>query len=104
MRDVSIAHRRLTAGVYVFWTLLNALALTAAVALFVQGVMEGWPLAGLILVGAGIAVATGSLWAHVLVILSLRGKKESRRSSDEEGISDSPSSDPDVDRSYRPQD
>lgn len=95
MRDVTVARRRRTAVVYVFWTLLSALALATAVALFVQGVVEGWPLAGLILAGAGIAVTAGSLWAHVLVLRSVRWKKESGSSSD-----DSPSSAPEVGRSY----
>jgi len=85
-------------GVHVFWTLLSAFALAIAVALFVQGVVEGWAVAGLILAGVGIAVTAGSLWAHVLVISRLRWKKESRCSSD-----DSRSPDPEAGRSHREQ-
>lgn len=104
MKDVTVARRRLTAGLYVFWTLMSALVLTVAVALFIQGVMEGWPLAGLILAGAGIAVGAASLWAHVLVLRSLPQKKEFHRASDKEGISGSPSDDPEVIHSHRSQD
>jgi hypothetical protein len=78
-------------GQYFFFTGMSALMLAVAVALFIQGVMEGWPLAGLILVVVGVAVTTGSLWAHVLLLRSLRGQKEASRASGTGEVPASPS-------------
>ncbi|MFJ3424529.1 hypothetical protein [Leifsonia aquatica] len=63
-----------------FWTLWSGAILLVSVAAFVEGLLEGWTLAALILAGAAIIVCAGSLAAHVMVV---RHVHRSRSSSSE---------------------
>ncbi len=62
------------------WTVIGFAALGAAIALFVQGIRVGWPLAGLILTGVAILLFGWGAQFHVRFLVHLH-RRDARKTA-----------------------
>lgn len=62
---------------YWLWTLWSVAFLAGAIAFLVQGVLQGWTLAALTLIGVAILVFAASAIVHVRILIHLHGQHAS---------------------------
>lgn len=68
MRDITEPSRTPWTGLYWVWTATTVVVFAAVVTWFVTGVIEGWPVVGLVLLGIGVVILAGSVAIHVRLL------------------------------------